>query len=79
MHTVFKFNWGIINNASKYNLAGGLNLKKPIKVSLSLKQCLLSKYQWKYKKILDMKHTRTQFTMPGKSVYANLQDVFVAL
>ena len=31
------------------------------------------------KKILDMQHTRTRFTITGKSVYANLQDECVAL
>ena len=37
MHTVFKFNRGIIvTNTSKYNLAEGLDLKKPIKVSLKI-------------------------------------------
>ena len=28
--------------------------------------------------MLDMQHTRTRFTVPGKSMYANLQDVCVA-
>ena len=32
MHTVFKFNRGIVTNTSKYNLAEGRDLKKPIKV-----------------------------------------------
>ena len=35
MRTVFKFNWGIVTNTCKYNLAERLDLKKPIKVSLS--------------------------------------------
>ena len=30
MHTVFKFNRGIVTNTSKYNLAEGVDLKKPI-------------------------------------------------
>ena len=30
MHTVFKFNRAIVTNTLKYNLAGGLDLKKPI-------------------------------------------------
>ena len=35
MHTVFKFNRGITTNTSKYNLAEGIDLKKPmIKVTL---------------------------------------------
>ena len=35
MHTVFKFNRGIVTKTSKYNLAEGLDLKKPIKFPLS--------------------------------------------
>ena len=35
MHTVFKFNWGVVTNTSKYNLAEGFNLKKPIKIPSS--------------------------------------------
>ena len=35
VHTVFKFNRGNVTNTSKYNYAEGLDLKKPIKVSLS--------------------------------------------
>ena len=35
MHTVSKFNLGIVTNTSKYNLAEELDLKKPIKVPLS--------------------------------------------
>ena len=34
MHAVFKLNRDIVTNASKYNLAEGLDLKKPIKVPL---------------------------------------------
>ena len=30
MPTVFKFNWAFVSNLSKYNLAEGLDLKKPI-------------------------------------------------
>ena len=36
-NNVFKFNRGIVTNTSKYNLAEGLDLKKPIKVNLSWK------------------------------------------
>ena len=43
MHTVFKFNEGIVTNTSKYNLAEGLGFKKPIKF-------LCHKNNW-YKKI----------------------------
>ena len=35
MHTVFKFNRGIVTNTWKYKLGEGLDLKKPIKVPLS--------------------------------------------
>ena len=35
MHTVFKFNRAIVTNTSKYNLAEGFDLKKPIQVLLS--------------------------------------------
>ena len=35
MHTALKLNRGIVTNTSKYNLAGGLDLEKPIEVPLS--------------------------------------------
>ena len=35
MHTVFKFNRTIVTNTSKYTLAKGLDLKKPIQFILS--------------------------------------------
>ena len=35
MHTVLKFNRAFVTNAYKYNLAEGLDLKKPIQVLLS--------------------------------------------
>ena len=35
MHTVIKFDRSIDTSTSKYNLAEGLDLKKPIKVPLS--------------------------------------------
>ena len=35
MHIVFKFKRGIVTDTSKYNLAEGLDLKKPMKVPLS--------------------------------------------
>ena len=34
MHTVFKFNRGIVSNTSKCNLAEGLDLKKVIESPL---------------------------------------------
>ena len=37
MHTIFKFNWGIVTNTSKYNIAEGIDLKKLIKVPLPVK------------------------------------------
>ena len=35
MHTVFKFSQAVVTNTSKYNLAEGLDLIKPIKNLLS--------------------------------------------
>ena len=35
MHTVFKFNEGIVTNTSRYNLADGRDLKNPTKFILS--------------------------------------------
>ena len=35
MHTFFKLSRGINTNTSKYNLAEGLGLKKPMKVPFS--------------------------------------------
>ena len=59
MLTVFKFNRVIVNNTSKYNIAKGLDLKKPIQF---IKITFFVKISMKIKKILDIQHTRTRFT-----------------
>ena len=53
-HTVFTFKRGTVTNSSKYNLAEGLGLKNPNKSSFVVNDYLMSKPQWKQRKILDM-------------------------
>ena len=51
MYTVFKFNRSIIvTNTFKHNLAAGIDLKKAIKVSLSLKIMSVVKISMKIQK-----------------------------
>ena len=76
MHTVINFNQGIVTKILKYNLVKGF--EKANKSSFVIKIMSYAKISMKYKKILDM-HTRIRFTMPCKSMYANLPVGCVAL
>ena len=69
MHSVFKFNRGVIvTNTSKYNLAEALYLKKTIKVIKNISCENLIENEKRY--LICSTH---------KSVHANLQNVCVAL